>query len=196
VPLDKNILKKKVFGIPVPIVALGAGVVGVIAFKKFGGGGAASSTADGAATPADYSGGSAGSGGSASDYSGGTGDYGSSADMGLGSGGGGTYDVGGGAFLPAAPGGGLGLQPIINKTVKIFRPVKRGRKISIINKVVVNPKAISKNQRPPNVVHNDKKILSPKTGFGSKPKPPTQTRPKVSGKQTPPILKRKTPARR
>ena len=192
-PIDKNILKKKVFGIPVPIVALGAGVVGVIAFKKFGGGGGAAAT-DSTATPSAYSSGSAGSGGEASDYSGGTGDYGSSADMGLGSGGGASYDVGGGAYLPATNAGTLGGQPIVNKVTKIFRPVKRGRRISIINRVVINPKAIQKNKRRPNVVHQDKPIPSPR-GSGSKSGgtfPGQKPRPK----QTPPIIRRKTPARR
>lgn len=198
-PLDKNILKKKIFGVPVPIIAVGAGVVGVIAYRKFGGGGGGDGAgADGAATPADYSGGSAGSGGSASDYSGGTGDYGSGADLGLGSGGGG-FTLGGGGeggFLPATDAGGLGLQPIINKTIRIIRPASRGRRIKIINRVVVNPKAIAKNKRRPNVVHGDRPVPSPTNrnprGAGSKVVTGQKPRPKTS----PPIIRRKTPARR
>jgi hypothetical protein len=160
-PLDKNILKKKVFGIPVPILAVGAGVVGVIAYRKFGAG-KSSSTSDGSATASDYSGGSAGSGGSASDYSGGTGDYGSSADLGLGAGGGASYDIGGGAYLPATNAGPLGGQPIVNKFIHITRPRRgRARRPTIVNKTVLNFGAIPKNKRRPNVVHGDRNVPSP-----------------------------------
>lgn len=160
-PLDKNILKKKIFGIPVPIVAVGAGVAGVIAYRKFGAGGGSSTSSDGAATPSDYSGGTAGSGGSASDYSGGSGDYGSSADLGLGSGGGASYGSGGGAYLPATDSGQIGGQQIVNRVVRIIRPAARGRRIRIVNRVVINPRAIPQNRRRPNVVHGDQRVPSP-----------------------------------
>lgn len=180
-PLDKNILKKKVFGIPVPIVALGAGVVGVIAFKKFGGGGGGGGAADSAATPADYSQGAAGAGGSASDYSGGTGDVGSSADLGLGGGGGGGYaNGGGGGFLPATDAGGIGGQPIVNKVVRIIRPVRHVRRVKLVNKVVINPRWTPPNKRRPNVVHNDKPMShKPYVPVAQKPRP----------KLSPPIIK-------
>ena len=160
-PLDKTILKKKVFGIPVPILAVGAGVVGVIAYRKFGAGKAAAGDTTGTQTPADYSGGGASSGGSASDYSGGTGDYGSSADMGLGGGGGGGYVAGGGAYLPATDSGQIGGQQIVNRIVRIIRPAARGRRIRIVNRTTVNVNAVPRNRRRPNVVHGDQRVPSP-----------------------------------
>ena len=180
-PLDKNILKKKVFGVPVPILAVGAGVVGVIAFKKFGGGGGGSTTDDTgqSASPADYSGGSAGGGGAASDYSGGGGSVGGAYDTGYGSAGSGTYDPTGGAFLPATDAGGLAPSTIINKTVKIIRrPARnnhRRRRPVVINKTVINKRVINKTSRP-NRVHRD---VKPKPNYGQKPRPkakPTATR--------------------
>jgi hypothetical protein len=130
-----SILKAKVFGLPAPIVAVGAGVVGVIAYRHFAGGGGAAGAAGAAASssPADYSGGtSGGDGGAPSDYSGGTGDQGSYYDQGYGGGAGaGTGIVGaGGAFVPAsAPAaGGTGVvgpfllrRVVVHKTVKVVR---------------------------------------------------------------------------
>jgi hypothetical protein len=133
-----SILKAKVFGLPAPIVAVGAGVVGVIAYRHFaGGGGAAGATGAASSSPADYSGGtSTGDGGAPSDYSGGTGDQGSYYDQRYGGGAGaGAGIVGaGGAFVPAsAPAaGGTGVvgpfllkRVVVHKTVKVVRPKKR-----------------------------------------------------------------------
>lgn len=191
-PFDKTILKKKVFGLPVPVVALGAGVVGVILYRKFGAGKAAADTSnpDATATPSDYSQGSAGSGGGAGDYSGGTGDSGSIYDQGLGSQG--DYVSSGagfgGAMVPATNAGGIfGTQPFTavgtwhptwrSTWRPTWRPQTSGRPRAIhptvIYKTVVN--APPKYNRPPAKVYSDHKIQT--------------TRPK-RGKTTAPIIRR------
>ena len=101
-PLDKNILHKKIAGIPVPVLAVGGGIAAIVLYRKFGGGGAASggatnpATSDGA-SPSDYSQGAA-STGAASDYSSGSTDSGGGGGY---SGSGDYVSGGGGAFIPA-----------------------------------------------------------------------------------------------
>ncbi len=168
-----NILKGKIFGLPVPVVAIGAGVVGVIAYRKFGGGGASSSQAGAdttGATPSDYSGGSSGGGGGAADYSGGTGDMGGPYDQGLGGGGYVSADTGaGGAFVPATQAGTGQPSGFVLRKIIIRRPPRRGPRPKVVNRIVINNRA--QRRRPP-VSH------------------------KVPRGQTPPIIRRRPTAKR
>lgn len=139
-PLDKSILKKKVFGLPVPVLALGGGVVGVIAYRKYAGKQGAADTG----------------GDTAADYSGGTGS-GSGAGSGAAGGSAGDGGITGGAFNGPPPIIRL-RQRIINRRVV----VKRGRKGAnqvrrrpvIVNRIIVNPRYPKRRiSRPPAVSH-------------------------------------------
>lgn len=142
-----SILKAKIFGLPAPVVALGAGVVGVIAYRKFagGGGGGGADSSGAGTTPSDYSGGSPGGGGGAGDYSGGTGEQGSSFDEGGGVTGGGGFITGpgpgaGGAFVPATQAPGVSPQPVRLFSTVVIRPrAKKGqkRRPAVVNRLVV-----------------------------------------------------------
>jgi hypothetical protein len=203
--LDKTILKKKIAGVPVPIVAAGAGVVGIIAYRHFAGGGAGASGAD----PNALAAGPDTSGQSPADYSGGTGDAGQVAS---GGGGGGYGDpasfegYSGGPFVPTATLG-TAQQPIVQiaKWIPKWTPTwtpkwkppggRPRRRPTIINKIVINnrggiaprkPGVLRPGQTPPIVARG-----------GAKPKPinmqPYQrSAPNVRRRrgESPPILRR------
>lgn len=127
-PLDKTILKKKIGPVPVPVAALGAGVLGVIAYRRY-------AAKKAAADPnADQS---------AADYSQGTGTSGSAADTPSGVGdSGGTGGAVGGAFSGPPPTIIL-RQPIRNITKIIRRPRTGGpvrRRPLVVNRIIVNPR--------------------------------------------------------
>ena len=144
-PIDRAILKKKVFGIPVPVLAIGGGVLGIYAYKKYAANKAAAAPVDpnatsttatdpNAATPSDYSSGAAG-------------------------GGGGYSDPYGGAMVPATNVGGLGLQPIVNNITKIVKRPRNGRphrRPMLISKTIVNKKFAPPSRRHPNKVFGDR----------------------------------------
>jgi hypothetical protein len=144
--LDATILKRKVFGIPVPILAVGAGVVGIIAFRRFGGGASKDSVASDAA---DYQ----------EQVSGGQGSIASGGGSG-----------GGGSFVPATSDTG-GLYPqglvniravirrrvFVNKRVRVnrqvreirYRPGRGGKsRTTVRSRTITNPKAIRPNAAP------------------------------------------------
>lgn len=132
VRFDKNILKKKVMGLPVPLVAVAAGGVAWIIWKRH-------QAAGGSVAP-----------GTAADYSGGTADAGSPATSGGGGSAGGAGDAGGTSSSTdnAYP------QPITNNITKIFRRGSitkifrrggRGRPV-VRNRITVNVRNNSPNR--------------------------------------------------
>jgi hypothetical protein len=204
--LDKTILKKKIAGIPVPIVAAGAGVVGIIAYRHFAGGGASGSASNASGAGPDTS------GQSPADYSGGTGDSGQVA-----SGGGGGYGdpasfegYTGGPFVPAATMG-TAQQPIVQiaKWIPKWKPTwtpkwkppgsRPRRRPLVVNKIVINnrggiaPKKVGglrPGQTPPIINRGQ----SSKTGTGRPigATPYQRSTPNVRRRrgESPPILRR------
>lgn len=203
---DKTILKQKIGKVPVPVVAIGLGVVAVIAYRKFGGGGAAG------ASGSSSSGGTGGNPAGLTD----SGDTGGPADYSSGSAGGGSVASGGGggaepvdfsgysggAFVPAATLGTL-QQPIVQvarvikkfKVTKIVNPRKPGnrRRPTVINRIVINQAGIKTKSTV------TRGTGRPVVGFGAKPKinmttsnrsAPSQPNRRRRIGETPPIIRR------
>lgn len=137
----RALMKKKVAGIPVPVLAAGAGVVGVLAYRRYAGGGATSSggafgdTGSGdAGSAAGYSGGTAGGGGGEESFGGG--------------GGGGDFTIGpGGAFIPETAGV-AATAPIIRNVTRIIKRqrIKIGKKVVYRRKPGRKPRIVVQNR--------------------------------------------------
>lgn len=151
--LDKNVLKKKIAGLPVPLVAVAAGGVAWIIWKRH------QAAAGSGVDP-----------GTAADYSGGTADAGSPATSGGGGSAGGAGDASGTSSSTdnAYP------QPITNNITKIFkkgaitkvfRRGGRGRPV-VRNRITVNVRNNSPNR-----------VVRPMRKQQAKHKPPPKLRP-------------------
>lgn len=203
----KALMKKKIGPVPLPIAVAGAGAVAVIAYRRYaGGGGGSSADGSGAGLPGG------GGGGSASDYSGGSVGGGGGYSEGS-SESGGDYTVGpGGAFLPQTAG--IAGTPMvvknitriikrqrirIGKKVVYQRKGKRGRRVAVATRIVINQPGVKAAAKRRNGPHGGHEGGRPIAGGRNRPNSPPIIRPSSRAKaarlprrrrgQSPPIVR-------